>query len=73
MHACIDGSLWTGVHRLTYICVYVCLYNDIHIYNDIHVYLYLNTCTSERRRDARVGVRLWRMRARARPRGLHLP
>ena len=31
--------------------------------------LYLDICTSERRRDARVGVRLFvRMRARVRPR-----
>ncbi len=30
--------------------------------------LYLDACTSERRRDARVGVRLQRARARVRPR-----
>ena len=35
--------------------------------------LYLDTCTSERRRGARVGVRLRRVRARVRPRGWHLP
>jgi hypothetical protein len=29
--------------------------------------------TSVRHRDARVGVRLWRLRARVRPRGLHQP
>jgi hypothetical protein len=28
-------------------------------------------CTSEPHRDARVGVRLWRVRARVRPRRLH--
>ncbi len=35
--------------------------------------LYLDTCTSERRRDARVGVRLRRVRARLRQRWAHLP
>ncbi len=33
---------------------------------DIHPFL--DTCTSERRRGARVGVRLWRVRARVRVR-----
>ena len=32
--------------------------------------LYLDTCTSERRQDARVGVWLRRVRARVRPRGV---
>jgi hypothetical protein len=31
------------------------------------------TCALERHRDARAGVRLWRMRARVRPRWVHLP
>jgi hypothetical protein len=35
--------------------------------------LYLDTCTSERRRGARVGVRLRRVRARVRLCVLHLP
>jgi hypothetical protein len=36
--------------------------------------LYLDTCISERHRDARVGVRMRvRVRARVRPCGLHLP
>ncbi len=34
------------------------------------ILLYLDTCTSERRQDARVGVRLRRVRARVRVRGV---
>ena len=118
MHACIDGSASTGVHRYACICVCVerCLY---HYYTSImHLYaclmygriaalctqvsmsvctqtdryrwgalvsraiasakdimcmdirLYLDTCTSERRRGARVRVRLRRVRARVLPRGV---
>ncbi len=37
---------------------------SIYTYVCMDIRLYLDTCTSERHRDVRVGVRLWRVRAR---------
>jgi hypothetical protein len=123
LHACMDGSVCTGVHRCTCICIYISvyIYNDVYIpvmyllctymhacmwvctdtlhtqvsmrvcvqadatpIDGVHVYslaigsakyimcmdisLYLDACTSERRRGARAGVQLRRVRARMRPR-----
>jgi hypothetical protein len=81
MYVCLNGHVvHTGVDMCVYPdrchawiqspihsskCIYICVCMDIH--------LYLDACTSERHRDARVGVRLRRVRARVRPRGSHLP
>jgi hypothetical protein len=73
VHTGIDMCLYPGrCHACTWIRS-PSIHLQISIYivcMDIH--LYLDTCTSERHRGARSGVRFRRVRARARPRGLHL-
>ena len=58
-----DATRARGFNRHPFIYIYLC--------EGIH--LYLDTSASERPRGTHVGVRLWRVRVRVRPRGLHLP
>ncbi len=80
MYKCMYGRC---AHRYRYVwaprhipCVHadlIAIHSSLYIWVCMDIHPYLDTCTSERHRDARVGVRLRRVRAPVRPRGLHQP
>jgi hypothetical protein len=70
VHTGIDMCVYSDrCHAHRWVHVHLSPSVRLYLYMCMDIRLYLDTCTLERRRGARVGVRLWRVR----PRGLHLP